>query len=87
MKKRLALLMSIVMIISAFAVACSKAEETTKKKKKKTKKTSRTEITEMTETELPTDTEPTDSFSIDGPRSDKRSHDHQPRPNRSRRDA
>ena len=30
MKKRLALLMSIVMIISAFAVACSKAEETTK---------------------------------------------------------
>ena len=65
MKKRLAFFMSIVMIISAFAVACSKAEETTKKKKKKTKKTSRTEITEMTETELPTDTEPTDSFSIE----------------------
>ncbi|MBP5186275.1 MAG: hypothetical protein J6040_04390, partial [Clostridiales bacterium] len=63
MKKRLALLMSIVMIISAFAVACSKAEE--KKKKNKFEMTPWTEATELTETEIPTDTEPTDSFSIE----------------------
>ena len=65
MKKRLALLLSIVMIISAFAAACSKAEETTKKKKKKTKKTSKTAITETVETDIPTDTDPTDTFTIE----------------------
>ena len=63
MKKRLALLMSIVMIISAFAVACSKAEE--KKKQNKFEMTPWTEAPELTETEIPTDTEPTDSFSIE----------------------
>jgi len=64
MKKRLAFLMSIVMIIGC--CACSKSEESKKKKNKnRFKMTSWTEATEMTETERPTDTEPTDPSSIE----------------------